>query len=142
MDKVIRLTFDGRTLKPKLESPSSDDWCQLHPYGQAAGYLVGLLREETGLEGQTHRVVVGRTDSNTIETVAVVTAYRKAKSMPSASAWQSCGRLKSSREAKTLRPEPSVAWGLHHRDAKASGCRLSVRRGDPPHIFCAQGPRA
>jgi hypothetical protein len=78
MDNVIRPAFGARSAPsepahPKA-SPTPDEWRQLHLYGKAAGYLVGLLRDEDGPEGRTHRVVVGRLDTNAIEAVTVVPA--------------------------------------------------------------------
>ena len=46
----------------------------LRLYGVAAGKIVGLLRDKFGFEGHTHRLAVGLLDTDTIKTVAFVSA--------------------------------------------------------------------
>lgn len=80
MSNVIRPTFGApstaRTAAEPSSTVSADAGRQPRLYGQAAGYRVGLLRDEEGPEGRTHRVVVGALETNEIEAVAVVPATR------------------------------------------------------------------
>lgn len=87
MSNVIRPTFGTRgtpteagpdataAVSPPVAAPAASERRRdLQLYGQAAGYAVGLLRDEDGPEGPTHRIVVGPLDTNVIEVVAVVPA--------------------------------------------------------------------
>lgn len=78
MDNVIRPTF-GAPRAPSAPSPEATASATrpLHLYGEAAGHRVGLLRDEDGPEGRTHRVVVGRLDGDAVEAVAIVPATRE-----------------------------------------------------------------
>ena len=77
MSNVIRPTFGARNAPAEaVPGPSavSQERRDIAPYGRAAGYGVGLLRDEDGPEGRTHRVVVGLLDTGVIEVVAVMPA--------------------------------------------------------------------
>ena len=68
MTNVIRPTF-GR---PAEASPDSVQGVSpLQVYGIAAGHVVALFRAETGGEGETLQIIVGREGDGDVESVAI-----------------------------------------------------------------------
>ncbi|WP_342150378.1 hypothetical protein [Methylorubrum sp. SB2] len=75
MDNVIRPSFGGLQQPASTEPPAYEDGYQpLHVYGQAAGYLVALIKDASGPEGLVLKVVVGPAAGNSIEAVAFFVA--------------------------------------------------------------------
>lgn len=73
MDNVIRPVFGNRP-KPAPDVPDANP-VRHHPlkvFGEAAGYVVALVQDETAPEGPLLKVAVGRADSDEIETVAML----------------------------------------------------------------------
>ncbi|SFL19049.1 hypothetical protein [Methylorubrum salsuginis] len=83
MSNVIRPTFGSRP-RPSAEAApvASQAAAELHPpyvYGRAAGYLVALMEDANGPEGDVLRVVVGPLAGNELEAVAVMPATHEGR---------------------------------------------------------------
>lgn len=78
MPNVIRPTFGSRPRETDEAAPvaplGSDGYHQLHVYGRAAGYLVALMEDAGGPEGDALKIVVGPLADNEVEAVAVMPA--------------------------------------------------------------------
>lgn len=72
MDNVIRPTFGRKAPEPRAH-PREDEH-ELRLLGQAGGFRVGLIEDETGPEGPSFKVVVGPCPGDTVEAVAVTPA--------------------------------------------------------------------
>ena len=72
MDNVIRPTFGRKA--PEPPAPAREDAHALRMLGEAGGFLVGLIEDETGPEGPALQVVVGACGGDTVEAVAVMPA--------------------------------------------------------------------
>ena len=71
MSNIIRPDFGSK----RHDEPSRDDGQMIEAlclYGEAAGYRVGLVQDESGPEGSVFRVFVGILDSNDVEAVAIL----------------------------------------------------------------------
>ncbi len=74
MSNIIRPNFGSRSREAEPSDPADpgDEYHPLHVYGTAAGYVVALLEDNRGPEGQALKVVIGPAAGNTIEAVAVM----------------------------------------------------------------------
>jgi len=68
MSNVIRPTF-GRPADASHETVESSS--PLRVYGTAVGHFVALIRAETGAEGQTLQIIIGREGGEGAEAVAI-----------------------------------------------------------------------
>ena len=68
MTNVIRPTFGRRT---DAEPETVERFSPLRVYGAAVGHFVALIRAETGEEGMTLQVIVGREGGVGAEAVAI-----------------------------------------------------------------------
>lgn len=76
MTNILRPNFGGRSreAEPSEAIDAGDEKQPFHVYGTAAGYIVALLEDTRGPEGQVLKVVVGPAAGNAIEAVAVMPA--------------------------------------------------------------------
>lgn len=68
MTNVIRPTFGRRT---EAEPETVESFSPLQVYGTTVGHFVALIRAETGDEGVTLQVIVGRDGGDGAESVAI-----------------------------------------------------------------------
>ncbi len=93
MDNVIRPSFGGRQQPAGAEPPAYEDGYQpLYVYGQAAGHLVALIEDASGLEGLVLKVVVGPAAGNSIKLWPSSSPPTRVASMPTPQRMRSCGR--------------------------------------------------
>lgn len=73
MDNVIRPTF-GRPPKAEPETAEPETVSEFSPlqvYGTGVGHFVAMIRAETGAEGPTLQLIVGRDGGEGAESVAI-----------------------------------------------------------------------